>query len=133
ADTSIQFPILGLNGVPAADAADALRLEPLRITDADGLEEVAEIERTVLDYDRGPRELGWLLERREAFRYRYAGRTVGFAFIGPDGVGPIATLEPDHLPDVLRHVEARAAAIGREEVGFEVPAPNVIAIRHLLG
>ena len=133
ADTAIQFPILGLNGVPAADAADTLRLEPGRITDPDGLEEVAEIERTVLGHDRGPHELGWLFDRREAYRYREAGRTVAIAFIGPDGVGPIAALEPEHLPDVLRHVETRAAAIGREEIGFEVPAPNVIAIRHLLG
>lgn len=133
ADTSIQFPILGLNGVPAADAADELRLEPVRITDADGLREVADIERAILGYERGPHELAWLLDRREAYRYRRTGRTVAFSFIGHDGVGPIAAHEPEHLPDVLRHVEARAAAMGREEVGFEVPAPNVVAIRHLLG
>lgn len=133
ADTSIQFPILGLTGVPASDAADVPRLEAERITDAGGLEEVAEIERAVLGYDRGAHELRWLLDRREAYRYLDASRTVAFAFIGPDGAGPIAALEPGHLPDVLRHVEARAAAIGREEVGFEVPAPNVVAIRHLLG
>jgi hypothetical protein len=57
---------------------------------------------------------------------------VAVAFIGLDGVGPIAALEPQHLPDVLDHVEARAVAIGREDIGFEVPAPNVVAIRHLL-
>jgi GNAT superfamily N-acetyltransferase len=133
ADTSIQFPILGLNGVPSADAGDAVRLEAEPISDATGLDEVAEIERAVLGYDRGSHELGWLLDRREAYRYRDAGRTVAFAFIGADGAGPIAALEPEHLPEILRHVEARAAAIGREEIGFEVPAPNVIAIRHLLG
>jgi GNAT superfamily N-acetyltransferase len=133
ADTSIQFPILGLNGVPSADAGDAVRLEAEPIAGAAGLDEMAEIERAVLGYDRGSHELRWLLDRREAYRYRDAGRTVAFAFIGLDGVGPIAALEPEHLPEILRHVEARAAAIGREEIGFEVPAPNVIAIRHLLG
>lgn len=133
ADTSIQFPILGLNGTPSADAATVLRLEAEPIADSVGLAEVAEIERAVLGYDRGPHELGWLLDRREAYRYRDAGRTVAFSFIGPDGAGPIAALEPDHVPDVLAHVEARAAAIGREDLGFEAPAPNVVAIRHLLG
>ncbi|HSJ00549.1 MAG TPA: GNAT family N-acetyltransferase [Patescibacteria group bacterium] len=133
ADTSIQFPILGLNGAPSADAARTVRLGAEPITDPTGLDEVAGIERAVLGHDRGPHELGWLLERREAYRYRDGGRTVAFAFVGPDGVGPIAALEPEHLPDVLRHVEARAAAIGREELGFEVPAPNVVAVRHLLG
>jgi len=133
ADTSIQFPILGLNGFPSADAATDLRLAAEPITDSGGLAEVVDIERAVLGYDRGPHELGWLLDRREGYRYRDGGRTVAISFIGSDGVGPIAALEPEHLPDVLRHVEARAAAIGREELGFEVPAPNVVAIRHLLG
>lgn len=133
ADTSIQFPILGLNGAASADGAGDVRLAAEPITDSGGLAEVVEIERAVLGYDRGVHELGWLLDRREAYRYREAGRTVAFAFIGRDGAGPIAALEPEHLPDVLRHVEARAVAIGREELGFEVPAPNVVAIRHLLG
>jgi GNAT superfamily N-acetyltransferase len=133
ADTSIQFPILGLNGAPAADGASDLRLEAQPITGSEGLAEVAEIEREVVGYDRGARELGWLAERREAYRYRQGGRTVAFAFVGSDGVGPIAALDPRHLPDVLGHVESRAAGIGREELNFEVPAPNVIALRHLLG
>ncbi len=132
ADTTIQFPILGMNGAPAADAAADLRLEPQPITDADGLEEVAAIERTILGRDRGAHELDWLLKRREAYRYRDGDRTVAFGFIGADGAGPIAALEPEHLPDVLRHVEGRAAAIGLEELGLEVPGPNVVAIRHLL-
>lgn len=132
ADTSIQFPILGLNGIPSAGGAGEPRLEAQPITDTADLQEVAEIERAVLGYGRGAQELGWLLDRREAYRYRHGGRTVAVAFIGLDGVGPVAALEPQHLPDVLDHVEARAVAIGREDIGFEVPAPNVVAIRHLL-
>lgn len=132
AGTSIQFPILGLVGHPSADAANELRLHAEPITDARGLEKVSAIERDVLGHERGPRELAWLLDRREAYRYRDAGRTVAFGFIGRDGTGPIAARTPEHLPGVLGHLEARAAAIGREDLGFEVPAPNVIAIRHLL-
>ena len=132
ADTSIQFPILGLNGIPSADGAREPRLEAHQITDTADLEEVAGIEHAVLGYGRGAHELRWLLDRREAYRYRQGGRAVAVAFIGLDGVGPIAALEPQHLPDVLDHVEARALAIGREDIGFEVPAPNVVAIRHLL-
>jgi len=133
ADTSIQFPILGLGGAPSATATGATHLEAQPITDTAELEDVADIERAILGYERGRHELRWLLERREAYRFRHAGRTVAFAFIGLDGVGPIAALEPEDLPEVLAHVEARAAAIGRQELGFEVPAPNVTAIRHLLG
>lgn len=132
ADTSIQFPILGLNGHPSADAANELGLDAEPIAGARGLDEVSEIEREVLGYERGPSELAWLLDRREAYRYRVAGRTVAYGFIGLDGAGPIAARGPEHLPAVLRHLEARAAAIGHEDLGFEVPAPNVIAIRHLL-
>ena len=133
ADTSIQFPILGLTGTPSAGPAPAdSRFEAERITDPADLAEVAELERAILGYDRGPHELGWLIERREAYRYRADGRTVAFGFIGTDGVGPIAALEPEDLPDVLRHVETRAVAIGRVELGFEVPAPNAVATRHLL-
>ena len=131
AETSIQFPILGMTGRPSADAADGIGLEPQPI-DQGGLDAVAELEREVLGHDRGEREMRWLLDRREAWSYRLDGRRAGFAFVGRDGTGPIAATEPDLLPDILSHVEARAAALGREEVGFEVPAPAVLAVRHLL-
>ncbi len=135
AGTSIQFPIVGFTGTPSAEAG-AGDLTPIRIeggTGPDSLETVAEIEREVLGYDRG-HELAWILERREGYVYRDADRrAVAFAFIGRTGVGPIAAREPEHLPDVLAHVEGRAAALGRERLGFEVPAPNVTAMHHLLG
>jgi len=132
ADTSIQFPVLGLNGTPAHGAIDDMHLEPMRIEDSAALEVVAELERQLLDRDRGRHELQWLLERREGYLYTAAGRPVASAFIGLDGCGPVAALDPAHLPEVLRHVESRAAALGRTELAFEVPAPNVTAIRHLL-
>lgn len=131
ADTSIQFPILGMNGAPRADAAEDIRVAPQRL-DERGLHALAELERSVLGHERGERELRWLLDRREGWSYRLDGRQAGFAFVGRDGTGPIAAAEPDLLPEILAHVEARAAALGREEIGFEVPAPAVLAVRHLL-
>lgn len=131
ADTSIQFPILGVTGPPSARAADGIRLEPVPVDEA-SLGEVAAIERVVLEYDRGAHELRWLLARREGWLYRSEDRVVGCAFIGAEGTGPIAALDPGAMPDILGHLEARGAALGRDELGFEVPAPNVVAIRHLL-
>lgn len=132
ADTSIQFPILGMSGAPRADADQAISLEPQRAT-ADDLAAIAVIERTVLEYERGERELRWLLDQREGYLYRHEGAVLGVAFIGMGGSGPIAAMDPAALPDMLSHVEARAAALGRSQVAFEVPSPNVTAIRHLLG
>lgn len=132
ADTSIQLPILGMTATPRADAADDIRLAAERI-EASDLPAVAELERDVLGYDRGERDLRWLLGRREGWAYHLDGRQVGFGFVGRDGVGPIAATDPQLLPDVVAHVESRAAAIGREEVAFEVPARAVTVIRHLLG
>lgn len=129
-DTSIQFPILGMTGAPA-DPAVSSRLDPEPIDEA-GLERVRDVERSVIGYERGAEELRWLLARREGWLYRLDGAPVGFAFLGRDGVGPIAAASPELLPEILAHVEARAAAAGREEIGFEVPAPAVACVRHLL-
>lgn len=137
AGTAIQFPIIGFTGEPRTDGsppADAL--SPVLIEAQSGpasLATVMEIERAVLGADRGG-ELDWILARREGYVYLSPdGRPAAFAFIGADGVGPIAALEPHHQPDVLLHLEGRAVAMGRESLGFEVPAPNIVAMRHLLG
>lgn len=130
ADTSIQFPILGMTGAPT-DAALGSRLVPEPIDEA-GIESVRDLERSVVGYERGAAEVRWLLARREGWLYRLDGALVGFAFAGRDGVGPIAATSSDLVPEILAHVEAWAAAAGREEIGFEVPAPAVAAVRHLL-
>ncbi|HSK94063.1 MAG TPA: GNAT family N-acetyltransferase [Candidatus Angelobacter sp.] len=131
AGTSIQFPILGMTGTARADAADDLALDAEPVQEGH-LPEIADLERSIVGFARGDHELRWLVERREGWRYRRDASTVGYAFVGRGGVGPIAAVEPELMPAVLAHVEARAAAIGREEIGFEVPAPAVPAIRHLL-
>ena len=82
-------------------------------------------------YARSETELRWLLERREGYLYRRAGRSVGYAFVGREGAGPIAALEADELPAELRHVESRAHALGVSRLVLEVPGLNEVAVRHL--
>ena len=121
-----------MNG-PPAEVVEPPRLEVVALgDDGEGIADVLELERTVLGFDRG-RELDWLLAEREAYVYRRGGRPVAFAFVAKGRTGPIAALEPADLPAILDHVRHRAGAVGSREVSFEVPAPNVTAIRHLLG
>ena len=54
------------------------------------------------------------------------------SFVGRGGSGPIGALDPADLPDILLHVERRAAALGLERLELQVPAPNEVATRHLL-
>lgn len=126
-----RFPIAGMLGAPRATEidpdVDILRLMPAG-TD---LETVRALERQVLGFDRGD-ELGWLAELREGYLYRRAGQPIGFAFVSPRGTGPIAALDPGDQPPILAHVEARAAELDVEELSFELPMVNEVAVRHLL-
>jgi sirohydrochlorin ferrochelatase len=94
---------------------------------------VAAIEDEVLGFPRTPDEITLLLEHREGYLYRRGNEIAGYAFVGVGGSGPIAALVPERLPDILCHVETRAAAIGVERIELEVPAVNAVAVRHLLG
>src|SRR6185437_5072243 len=71
-------------------------------------------------------------EHREGFLYRRSGVVLGYAFVGPDGAGPIAALEVEDMTPLLLHVEARAAALGVARLNLQVPGPNAVAVRHLL-
>ena len=130
AGTTVRFPIVSLTGAPAANGGSP-HLEVVRATAGD-VDELAALERAVLEFERGPDELAWLLEQREGYLYRRDGLPVGFGFIGRSGSGPIVALEPDDQVAILLHMEARAAALGRPEVSFEVPMVNEVAMRHLL-
>jgi GNAT superfamily N-acetyltransferase len=133
ADTVARFPYFTLAGQPSGDDPDSpLSSEPIEAAAA-SLTAVADVERAVLGYPRTEAEIRWLLQARDGWTYRDGGAVVGFAFVGKAGAGPIAAFEPRHLPDILLHVEARAAAYGLEKLELEVPAPNATAIRHLLG
>src|SRR5918999_795832 len=109
ADTVARFPILTLAGAPSDDRTTG-RLEPIPLEEGEEaqLAEVAALERAVVGFDRGEPELRWLLQHREGYLYRRDGRSVGFALVGRDGSGPMATLDPDDVPELLLHVEARA-------------------------
>lgn len=131
AGTVARFPIVALGGVPRAVPlpanVEATRLRP----GAAEVDEVRTIERAILEYDRGG-EVDWLADRREGYLYRRDGRVIGFAFVGEEGAGPIAALDPADQRSILLHVEDRAASLGLEETTFETPMVNGEAINHLL-
>jgi GNAT superfamily N-acetyltransferase len=131
AGTVARFPIVAMLGKPRVIDPDPM-LEAVPVTsDAPEIEEVRRIESAVLEFDRGD-ELRWLAGQREAYLYRRGGKSIGFAFVGRNGSGPIAALEPSDQPAILAHVEARAAALELDELSFEVPMVNAEAIRYLL-
>jgi GNAT superfamily N-acetyltransferase len=132
AGTVARFSIFTLEGAPAGVEPRG-GLIPRRLdTDADRADQ-ARIERAVLGYGRDDAELDWLLSNREGYLYQRGDESVGFAFVGKDGSGPIAALDPADLPDILLQVEGRARAIDVERLDLEIPSLNDVAIRHLLG
>jgi GNAT superfamily N-acetyltransferase len=133
AGTVARFPILTIGGVPARAEASG-DLTPRRLdgdSEAD-LRRVCELERSIVEFARGEPELRWLLEEREGYVYLRGYQAVGFAFVGKDGTGPIAALDPADLRGILLHVEDRAASLETEKLEFQLPGPNEIAMRHLL-
>jgi GNAT superfamily N-acetyltransferase len=134
AGTVARFPILTMGGVPErAKAASDLTARRLDGGSADDLQTLKDIEAKILEYGRGEAEIRWLLEDREGYLYLRDGRPVGFAFVGKGGCGPIGALDTADLPTILLHVEDRAVAVGLKLLEFQVPGPNEIATRHLLG
>lgn len=131
AGTVARFPLFTLGGVPTASAPfhdlTAESIEGVQATQAQ-----REIERSVLGHRRSDSEMRWLLARRRGHLYRHAERYVGFSFLGRDGSGPMAALDPSYLPAILLHVEDLARSIGLERLELQVPAPNEVGVRHLL-
>jgi hypothetical protein len=82
--------------------------------------EFAEMERAVVGYARDA-DYPWLLRNREIYRYRNAGRTVGFGCFSETGQGPIVVLEPDDQLAILLHLETLAHSRGMESISFQVP------------
>jgi GNAT superfamily N-acetyltransferase len=133
AGTAARFPILTLVGSPAeVEPGGDLRPLRLRIDPDTDLEKQRDIERSILGFARAEDEVRWLLQDREAYLYVHADTAVGFAFVGKSGAGPIAALDPVDLPDILLHIEGRAASLGMERLELQVPSPNESATRHLL-
>jgi GNAT superfamily N-acetyltransferase len=134
AGTVARFPILTLTGTPADARPGAdLNVRRLGVDSEADLHVQREIERWILGFARGEGEVRWLLADREGYLYLREGVAVGFAFVGRNGAGPIAAPDPLDLPDILLHVEGRASELGIERLDLQVPAPNEVATRHLLG
>jgi GNAT superfamily N-acetyltransferase len=127
-----RFPIYTLAARPS-DAEPAGDLAAVPIDDAQTFHDQRAIERQALGHRRSDEELGWLVEHRRAHLYKRDGEAIGFSFVGSDGVGPVAAKEPSDLPFILLHVEGQAHAMGLERIEIQVPAPNEVAMRHLMG
>ncbi|MFN2519775.1 MAG: N-acetyltransferase family protein [Candidatus Limnocylindria bacterium] len=131
-DTVARFPILTMGGAPARTDPGDLRSTEIA-GDAAHISAIGNIERAVIGFERGEDEIQWLLSGREGHLYLRDGAAIGFAFVGRAGAGPVAALDPNDLPQILLHVESRAASMGLDRLELEVPAPNSVAVRHLLG
>ena len=132
AGTVARFPIYTL-AAATREAEPAGDVVAIPIDDGRTIEGQRAIEGQVLGHRRSDEEMRWLLEHRRAHLYRRDGETIGFAFVGIDGVGPVAALAPSDLPAILLHVEGLARSIGIERIEIQVPAPNETAMRHLMG
>jgi GNAT superfamily N-acetyltransferase len=131
ADTAARFSMASLTAAPKRTTGDAGDLEVVRAT-SDDTSIVAGLEKTVVGFARHD-DYAWLFEQREGYLYRRRGRAVGFSFFSEGGLGPIAALEPADQRSILLHLEGRGHACGLEEVNFQVPTINAVAMRHLLG
>jgi GNAT superfamily N-acetyltransferase len=132
AGTVARFPLYTLAAVPGdPEPTREVMAEP--IDGERAIEAQRAIERTVLGHRRSDDEIRWLLDRRQGHLYRRADRVIGFSFVGRDGAGPMAALEPSDLPEILLHVEGLARTIGVQRLELQVPAPNAVAIHHLMG
>src|SRR6266536_1347137 len=95
--TVARFPLFTIGGVPNASAPlDDLTAEP--IEGAQTIRVQREIERSVLGHQRSDTEMWWLISQRRGHVYRRGDRYVGFSFLGRDGNGPMAALDPSDLP-----------------------------------
>jgi GNAT superfamily N-acetyltransferase len=128
AGTVARFAMFSLTGKPRRSEAEALDVVSAGPAD---ISELAAMERAVIGYARDA-DYPWLLKHREIYKYRRAGRTVGFGCFSETGQGPIVALEPDDQPAILLHLESLAADRGMEDLSFEVPSINSVVMHHLL-
>ncbi len=126
--------IIGLHGTPRpVTVAIDLEREPID-RGAPPLDELAEIDRALLDFRRDP-DHAWLAGQRSGWLYRRGGRAVGYGYhpSRPAWGGPYAALDAADLPALLADGESAAAAAGYAEVTFDLPLTARPGLDHLLG
>jgi GNAT superfamily N-acetyltransferase len=131
ADTVARFGVASLTAAPKPTDGDAGDLEAVATT-SDDTSLIAEIERAVVGYARDA-DYPWLSDQREGYLYYRRGRVAGFSFFSATGIGPIAAIEPADQRAILLHLERRAHESSVDEINFQVPTVNAIAMNHLLG
>ena len=132
ADTVGRFPLYTLGGVPD-DMGPMSSVTAESIDGARAIDAQRAVEGAVLGHRRSDDEVHWLLDRRQGHLYRRGDRVIGFSFVGRDGAGPMAALDESDLPAILLHVEGLARSLGLERLELQMPAPNAVGIRHLMG
>jgi GNAT superfamily N-acetyltransferase len=131
AGLAIQLPMLEFSGATQATEPPA-GLAVRRVGSPSDVDAIRSIERELLGFERRPAALATLVAAREPYLYLRDATPVGFAFVSPDGIGPIGALSPDDMPAILLHVEGRLHELGVDTMELELPAPNAAAARHLL-
>ena len=97
-------------------------------------EEVLALEGELLGHAREP-EVAFMLADRPGAVLHHAGRAVAYAF-APNAAGfagPIAALEPEHMPAALAHLENAAHAAGVERMDLTLPLGAQTAVAWLVG
>jgi hypothetical protein len=97
------------------------------------LDEVLAIEAQLLGHAR-PQDVAFMLADRPAVVLRHDGEAVAYAFEpSSDGfAGPVAALDPAHLPAALAELEGAAHAAGIERLELTVPLAATVAVDWLL-
>jgi GNAT superfamily N-acetyltransferase len=128
-----RVPMIGLHGPPrnAPIESDLVReaIDPA----APPYEELAAIDRAVLDFRRDA-DHAWLAGQRSGSLYRRHGHAVGYGYhpSRPTWGGPYAALDAADLPTLLADGEAAAAAAGHADVTFDLPLTARTGLDHLL-
>lgn len=131
-----RVPVLHLVGSVERPSAMAALPAGLAAPRLDALEEdrtaeaIAAIDRELLGYDH-PRDHDYVRDDGKiGFAFRADdGRIVGYGYASPVGrVGPVAALDPDHLPAFVSHLVTTVPATGAHSVWVAGDAATTVAM-----
>lgn len=95
------------------------------------LQTTGEIDSVILGHRRDE-DHRYLMQNRTLYFYERHGQVVGYGYISKDYFGPFALLENKDFPAILAHAETQAHLLNAEQVGFETPTINTIAVDYLM-